>query len=75
MRDSTQFRANPVSAVQFCQFWSANVDALERHLSTKTWIMAAVTVVLIAYPIGRIAVPAILHAVVPDVVRAALNLI
>jgi hypothetical protein len=32
-------------------------------------------VVLIAYPIARIAIPAILHGIVPDVVRTVLNLI
>jgi hypothetical protein len=61
--------------VQFCQFWSANVDDLERHLSANTWAMAAVTVVLLAYPIARIVIPAIIHGIVPDVVRTVLNLI
>jgi hypothetical protein len=51
------------------------VDALERHLSSSMWALAAVTVVLIAYPIARIVIPAIVHAVVPDVVRTVLSLI
>jgi len=55
------------------------VDALERHLSTNTWALAAVTVVVIAYPIARIVIPAILHDIVsgvlPDVVRNVLRLI
>jgi hypothetical protein len=44
-------------------------------LPTNTWAVAAVTVVLVAYPIGRIIVPAVLHAVVPDLVRTVLHLI
>jgi hypothetical protein len=75
MNNREQFSIGPAGAVQFCQFWSDNVDALERHLSAKTWALAAVTVVLIAYPIARIAIPAILHGVVPDVVRTVLNLL
>jgi hypothetical protein len=70
-----QCTPSPASALQSYRFWSARVDALERHLSTNTWVMAAVTVVLIAYPIARNMIPAILHGIVPDVVRAVLNLI
>lgn len=43
--------------------------------SSNAWALAAITVVLIAYPIARIVVPAVVHAVVPDVVRTVLNLI
>jgi hypothetical protein len=43
--------------------------------SSNAWAVAAITVVLIAYPIARIVVPAVIHAVVPDVVRTVLNLI
>ena len=70
-----QYTPVPVSAVEFCRFWSDHVDALEHHLSANTWALAAVTVVLIAYPIARIVIPAILHRIVPDVVRTVLNLI
>ena len=70
-----QYASGPASAAQFCEFWSAHVDALEHHLSTKTWVLAALTVVLIAYPIARIVMPAVLHFAVPDVVRTVLNLI
>jgi hypothetical protein len=75
-----QYTPGPVSAVQFCQFWSAHVDALEHHLSAKTWALAAVAVVLSAYPIARIVIPVILHGIVshvivPDAVRTVLNLI
>jgi len=75
MTDLQQYAPGPASAVQFFRFWSAHVDALERHLSAKTWALAAVAVVLIAYPIARIVIPAILQSVVPDVVRTVLNLI
>ncbi len=70
-----QYTPGPASAAQLCRLWSDHVDALERHLSASTWALAAVTVVLIAYPIARIAIPAILHGIVPDVVRTVLNLI
>jgi len=74
------FEEMDVWLAQFRRFWSAHVDALERHLSPKTWALAAVTVVLIAYPVAQIAIPAILHGIVthgivPDVVRNVLNVI
>ena len=75
-----QCTPGPASAMQLSGFWSAHVDALERHLSVHRWALAAATVVLIAYPIARIAIPALLHdivshGIVPDVVRNVLNLI
>jgi hypothetical protein len=70
-----EYTPGPASAVQLCRFWSAHVDALERHLSANTWALAAVTVVLIAYPIARIVIPAIINGIVPDVVRTVLNVI
>jgi len=69
------YTPDSVDAAQSCLFWSARVEALDRHLSINTWALKAVTVVLIAYPIARIAIPALLHAVVPDGVRTVLNLI
>jgi hypothetical protein len=69
-----QHVSGPANAALFCD-WSAHVDALERHLSTKTWVLSALTVVLIAYPIARIVIPAVLHFAVPDVVRNVLNFI
>jgi hypothetical protein len=45
------------------------------NLSSNTWALVAVSVVLIAYPVVRIVIPAVVHAVVPDVVRTVLNLI
>ena len=75
MTHREQYTSGPVSATQFCRSWSMHVDALDRHLSSSIWAMVAVTVVLIAYPIARIVIPALLRAIVPDVVRAVLNLI
>jgi hypothetical protein len=66
---------SPASGAEFCRFWSAHVDALERYLSANTWALAAVTVVLIVYPIARIVIPAVLNGIVPQVVRTVLNLI
>ena len=75
-----QYTPSPASAAQLCQFWSEHVDTLERHLSANTWALAAAAVVMIAYPIARIVIPAIFHdlvshGIVPDVVRNVLNLI
>lgn len=43
--------------------------------SSSSWALVAVTVVLVAYPIAKIVVPTVVHAVVPQVVRTVLNLI
>jgi hypothetical protein len=75
MTDREQYAPSPASRAQFCRFWSAHVDALERHLSARTWALAAVTVVLIVYPIARIVIPAVHNRIVPEVVRTILNLI
>lgn len=45
------------------------------NLPTKTWLLIVVPSVILAYPLGRIVVPAVLHAVVPEVVRNVLNVI
>ena len=68
--------SGPASAAQFCDLWSDRMDALDRHLSINTWALKAVAVVLMAYPIVRIAIAAILpNMVVPEVVRTVLNFI
>jgi hypothetical protein len=66
---------SPACEAQVCRLWSAHVDALDRHLSARTWALAAVTVVLIVYPVARIVIPAVLNGIVPDVVRNVLNVI
>ena len=73
MNYGAQYTPSPLTAEEFSGIWSDHLDALERHLSIHRWAMAAVTVVLIAYPIARLAVPALLHGIVPDVVRAVLH--
>jgi hypothetical protein len=75
MIDRMQYTPGAANPAQFCRFWSARVDALEDHLSANTWALVAVTVVLIAYPIARIVIPVAFHHIVPDVVRAVLNLL
>ena len=75
MTNQMQFTPGAAGSVQFCRLWSARVDALERHLSTDTWAMAAVAVALVAYPIARFVMPAILHGIVPDAVRTVLHMI
>jgi hypothetical protein len=45
------------------------------NLPTKTWLLLVIPAVVLAYPVVRIVVPAVLHAVVPDVVRSVLSVI
>jgi hypothetical protein len=75
MNSREKYTPNSDSAVEMCRLWSAHIDALERHLSVNTWALAATTMVMIAYPIARMVIPAIVHGIVPDAVRSVLNLI
>jgi hypothetical protein len=45
------------------------------NLPMKIWLLIALPAVLIAYPIVCIVLPAVVHAVVPEVVRSVLNVI
>ena len=45
------------------------------NLPTRTWMLLVLPALAVAYPIGRIVVLAVLHAVVPDVVRTVLRVI
>jgi hypothetical protein len=45
------------------------------NLSATTWAMIAVPVLVIAYPAVCMVVTAVVHAVVPEVVRTVLSLI
>ena len=74
MTDLQQYAPGAATTVQFFRLWSDRVDGLERHLSAHTGAKAVVIAVLILYPIARIAIPAILHGIVPEVVRSVLNL-
>ena len=75
MTTHAQCTVDPASAAQSCRLWSAHVDDLDRHLSANTWALTAVTVALIAYPIARIVIPALLHGIGPDLIRTLCNLI
>jgi len=75
MATRDQYIPGPACEAQVCRLWSAHVDALDRHLSAKTWALAGVMLVLIAYPVARIVIPAVLNGIVPDVVRNVLNVI
>ena len=45
------------------------------NLPNGVWALAAVPAVLLAYPIARVLIPFVVHAIVPDVVRNVLNMI
>src|SRR5215467_12061989 len=45
------------------------------NLPMRTWFLLVLPLVAIGYPVARIVVPAVLHAVVPEVVRSVLNVI
>ena len=45
------------------------------NLPTRTWLLLVVPAVVIAYPVIRIVIPAVVHAVVPEAVRAVLSVI
>lgn len=75
MINREQYAPSPASAAEFCRLWSGHVDALERHLSINTWALAAAAVVVIAYPVMQIVTPAVLHGIVPDVVRNVLSFV
>lgn len=45
------------------------------NLPMRSWLLLVVPAVVIAYPVVRIVVPTVVHAVVPEVVRTVLHLI
>lgn len=75
MTDRKRYAPGPASAAHDCELWSAHLDSLDRHLSANMWALVAVSVVLMAYPIGAIVIPSVLHGIVPDLVRTVLHLI
>ena len=44
-------------------------------LPTKVWLLLVVPVLVVGYPVGRVVVPEVIHAVVPEVVRNVLHFI
>jgi hypothetical protein len=51
------------------------MKAYFNNMPMRTWLLVAVPAVFIAYPIVRIVVPCVIHAVVPEVVRNVLSVI
>jgi hypothetical protein len=51
------------------------MKAYFEKLPTGTWLLLVVPAVALAYPIAAIVVPAVLRAVVPEVVRSVLSVI
>jgi hypothetical protein len=45
------------------------------NLPMKIWALLVLPAVVIAYPVAMIVLPAVVHAVVPDVVRTVLRMI
>jgi hypothetical protein len=45
------------------------------NLPTRVWLLLVVPAVVIAYPLVRIVIPAVVHAVVPEAVRTVLSMI
>lgn len=44
------------------------------NLPTRNWLLVIVPALLIAYPMAKCVLPAMLHAVVPEVVRSVFNM-
>jgi len=51
------------------------MKAYSTTVPMKAWILLGLPVIAIAYPVVRIVIPAVLRAVVPEVVRNVLNVI
>ena len=51
------------------------MKAYFKNLPTRTWLLLVVPAVVLAYPVVRVVLPAVFHAVVPEVVRSVLNVI
>ncbi len=45
------------------------------NLPMRVWLLLVVPAVVIAYPVVRIVVPAVVHAVLPEAVRTVLSMI
>jgi len=51
------------------------MKAYLNNLPAKTWFLLVIPAVLLAYPLVWIGVPAVIQAVVPEVVRSVLNVL
>jgi hypothetical protein len=45
------------------------------NLSTRTWFLIVTPAIIIAHPVVRIVIPAVFHAIVPQVVQTVLSMI
>jgi hypothetical protein len=45
------------------------------NLPTRTWLLLVLPAVVLAYPVATMILPAVLRAVVPEVVRSVLSVI
>jgi len=51
------------------------MKAYLQNLPTRIWLLLVIPAVMLAYPVVRIVLPAVIHAVVPEVVRSVLSVI
>jgi hypothetical protein len=51
------------------------MKAYFNNLSNRAWFLLVVPAVVIAYPVVRIVIPAVWHAIVPQVVQNMLSLL
>lgn len=51
------------------------MKAYLNNLPARTWVLFAVPLIALAYPIAMVVLPAVIRAVVPEVVRTVLSLI
>jgi hypothetical protein len=72
---NTNWGAGTFSTVHAYQLREDVMKSYFTNLPTRTWVLLVVPAVVIAYPVVRIVVPAVLHAVVPEVVRSVLSMI
>jgi len=57
---------------------SQREDAMKTYLENlplRTWLVLALSVIALGYPIARMVLPAVVHAVVPEVVQSVLKVI
>lgn len=45
------------------------------NLSIRTWLLLVIPAVMLGYPVARLLIPAVFHAIVPQVVQTVLSLI
>jgi hypothetical protein len=49
------------------------MKAYFNNLPVRTWLLLVLPVIALGYPVARLVVPALIHALVPDVVRSVLQ--